>query len=95
MRWGRKPEGRIFISYRRADARGVAGRLSDTLGDYFGHDRVFRDIDDIAAGADFGHVIEGNLEAADAVIVLIGQDWATVTNSEGGRRLFVPDAVTK
>ena len=41
--------GKIFISYRRADARGVAGRLGDSLGQYFGDNRVFRDIEDIAA----------------------------------------------
>jgi len=44
---------RIFISYRRADARGYAGRLEDTLKGYFGADRVFRDVRGINPGEDF------------------------------------------
>ena len=91
MRWGREPAGRIFISYRRADSRGVAGRLGDTLGAYFGHGRVFRDIEDIEGGADFHQVIEGNLSTADAMIVLIGPDWASAVDDDGRRRLDDPD----
>jgi hypothetical protein len=87
----RKNNGKIFISYRRADARGVAGRLGDTLGEYFGDNRVFRDIDDIAGGADFGDVLRKNLQDADAVIVLIGPDWVSITDSQGNRRLDNPD----
>ena len=83
--------GKIFISYRRADARGVAGRLGDTLGRYFGNNRVFRDIEDIAGGADFGDVIEQNLQSANAVIVLIGSEWLSITDSSGQRRLDDPD----
>jgi hypothetical protein len=75
MFWKKKKEGRIFISYRRTDAKGVAGRLSDTLEAYFGNNRVFRDIEDITGGAEFGQVIEKNLHSSDAVIVLIGPDW--------------------
>jgi hypothetical protein len=43
---------RIFISDRRADARGYAGRLEDTLKSYFGVGRVFRDIGGINPGED-------------------------------------------
>jgi hypothetical protein len=86
----RKQSGKLFISYRRADARGIAGRLSDTLGAYFGDDRVFRDIENIAGGADFGEVIEQNLQTADAVIVLIGPDWLSIRSENGQRRLEDP-----
>lgn len=82
--------GKLFISYRRSDARGIAGRLSDTLGVYFGDDRVFRDIENIAGGADFGNVIEQSLRTADAVIVLIGPDWLALKNDKGQRRLDDP-----
>lgn len=90
MFW-KKKEGRIFISYRRTDAKGVAGRLSDTLEIYFGNNRVFRDIEDITGGAEFGQVIEKNLQSADAVIVLIGPDWLSTTNEDGLRRLDAAD----
>jgi TIR domain len=91
MQSKRKPTGRLFISYRRADARGVAGRLGDTLGAYFGDKRVFRDIEDIAGGADFGDAINQNLQSADAVIVLIGPEWLTIKNENGQRRLDDPN----
>jgi uncharacterized membrane protein len=78
---------RIFISYRRDDTQWAAGRLSDSLASYFGDDRVFRDIDGIAGGDDFGHVISQTLSAADAVIVLIGRNWLGATDEQGRRRL--------
>ena len=90
MSANRKQNGKLFISYRRADARGIAGRLGDTLGAYFGDNRVFRDIDDIAGGADFGNVIEQSLQDADAVIVLIGPDWLSMKGENGQRRLDDP-----
>lgn len=87
----RKQTGNLFISYRRSDARGIAGRLSDTLGVYFGDDRVFRDIESIEGGADFGNVIEESLQTADAVIVLIGPDWLTLKDENGQRRIDDPE----
>jgi hypothetical protein len=84
------PHGKLFISYRRSDARGIAGRLSDTLAVYFGDDRVFRDIENIEGGADFGNVITQALQAADAVIVLIGPEWLSLKNEKGQRRLEDP-----
>ena len=86
-----KQTGKLFISYRRADARGIAGRLGDTLGAYFGDERVFRDIESIEGGADFGNVIEQNLQTADAIIVLIGPDWLTLQNEKGQRRIDDPE----
>lgn len=90
MFW-KKKDGRIFISYRRSDSQGFAGRLSDTLEDYFGGNRVFRDIEDITGGAEFASVIENNLHSADAVIVLIGPNWLSATTADGLRRLDMDD----
>ena len=87
----RKQTGKLFISYRRSDARGIAGRLSDTLGAYFGDQRVFRDIESIEGGADFGNVIEDSLQTADAVIVLIGPDWLSMKDDKGQRRIDDPE----
>jgi len=81
---------RIFISYRRDDTQWAAGRLSDSLSAYFGDERVFRDIDGIAGGADFGHVIEQTLGDADAVVVLIGNSWLSAKDDKGNRRLDDP-----
>ena len=86
----RKSPGMIFISYRRDDARGIAGRLMDTLSDYFGDGRVFRDIEGIEGGANFEEVLSKTVGSADAVIVLIGPDWLNVTDKSGQRRLDNP-----
>ena len=66
---------RIFISYRRSDTEGYAGRLEDTLRSYFGKDRVFRDVGGIVPGEDFKQKSEETAGRAAAVIVLIGPGW--------------------
>jgi hypothetical protein len=81
---------RIFISYRRGDTSPYAGRLHDKLSLRFGPSNVFRDIDDIAPGADFVKVIEQSIGQCDAALVLIGADWSTITNDKGIRRLDDP-----
>ena len=45
------PSGRVFISYRRQEASGLAGRLYDRLAARFGEDQVFMDVDTIALGS--------------------------------------------
>ena len=48
----------IFISYRRDDAEGEAGRLFDDLTAKFGADSIFMDVMDIKPGRDFRKVID-------------------------------------
>jgi TIR domain len=67
---------RVFISYRRDDAAGYAGRLEEALEQALGRGSVFRDVLDIAPGEDFVHAIEQRLGGAQAVLVLIGPRWA-------------------
>lgn len=88
--WKKSRSDKIFINYRRADAGGFAGRLSDSLAGYFGRDRVFRDVTDIGYGNDFEQVIDRKLSESGAVVVLIGDKWTTLTNREGKRRLDDP-----
>lgn len=85
--WSHVHHGRVFVSYRRQDTQWVAGRLADTLANYFGNERVFRDIEDIGGGADFGDVLQDTLDTADAMIVLIGDGWLNATDKQGNRRL--------
>jgi class 3 adenylate cyclase len=82
---------RVFISYRREEASAHAGRLADVLIARFGSDRVFMDIDAIDPGLDFRLVIEEAIESCDAVLVVIGPRWLTVTGEDGSRRLDNPD----
>lgn len=82
---------RIFLSYRREDASGHAGRLYDALAEKFGDENVFIDIDTIRPGVDFGEAITRAVASCDAVIALIGREWLTATDAEGRRRLDVSD----
>ena len=45
--------GGIFISYRRDDTSGYAGRLADDLRDQFGKRRVFMDIYSLSPGQNY------------------------------------------
>ena len=67
---------RVFISYRRDDAAGYAGRLEEALEKRLGSGSVFRDVLDIAPGADFVEAIRQRLAGAQTVVVLIGPRWA-------------------
>ncbi len=71
----------VFISYRRADATGMAGRLAETLENLLGAACVFRDADDIPPGDDFDQVLNSQLAAAQAVVVLIGRKWLPEINA--------------
>jgi hypothetical protein len=77
----------IFISYRREDAVGHAGRLFDRLVEEFGRDRVVRDIDTIAAGDDFVEVVTKKIKQSDVLLAVIGPRWLTATDEEGHWRL--------
>jgi len=83
-------EKRIFISYRRSDSAGYAGRLHDTLKNYFGEERLFFDVDTIKPGVDFEQKIKTELGNSDAVLVLIGNQWLGIKDANGNRRLDDP-----
>jgi TIR domain len=86
---GLAAKDRIFISYRRSDARGYAGRLEDTLKGFFGLGRVFRDVGGINPGEDFKAAIDQTILEAGALIVLIGPNWL-VRGESGNPRLHDP-----
>ena len=81
---------RIFISYRREDAAGDAGRLADHLHRRFGRDHVFLDIDTIDPGRDFVQVLQSSLRETAAVLVVIGPRWTSLVDAAGVRRLDSP-----
>jgi hypothetical protein len=81
---------RIFISYRREDAAGDAGRLADHLYRRFGATSVFLDIDTINPGSDFVQVLQTSLQQTAAVLVVIGPRWTSLRGADGTRRLDHP-----
>ena len=86
---------RVFVSYRRDDAGGHAGRLADDLAERMPGTTVFHDVESIALGADFVTAIQQAIASADAVLVVIGPDWATIGDPAGGPRLGRPDDVVR
>jgi len=80
----------IFISYRRADSQGFAGRLGDDLEDRYGAHRVFRDVE-IQPGVDFTARINQAVKRCDVLLVVVGPAWATATDRGGQRRLWNTD----
>lgn len=67
---------KLLISYRRADTAAIAGRIRDRLARHFGEDRIYMDIDAIPIGVDFRTHLGRAVANADAVLVLMGEDWA-------------------
>lgn len=65
---------RIFISYRRSDSSGHAGRLEADLERRLGR-RLFMDVSDIAPGDEFPQVIARELQSCGAVLAMIGPGW--------------------
>src|SRR5689334_8256872 len=63
---------KVFISYRRDESTGYAGRIHERLARLYGTDCVFMDVDDIDPGTDFIATIESRISSCDVLLVLIG-----------------------
>lgn len=75
----------LFISYRRADAGGHAGRLYDRLRHWFDDGVMFYDLDAIDMGDVFPENIETAINTALTVLVVIGPDWLAEINQRVDR----------
>jgi hypothetical protein len=80
----------IFIGYRREDTADTSGRIYDALERRFGRDRVFKDVDNIPPGVDFGEYIQRILPRCRVALILIGPQWLDVKDEGGRRRLDDP-----
>jgi hypothetical protein len=80
----------IFISYRRDDTQGFAGRLEDDLSERFGDAMIFRDCE-IEPGQDFAAQLRATLDAADVALAVVGPRWEAARGSDGARRLEQAD----
>ena len=81
----------VFLSYRRNDVGGYAGRLTDALLDRFGANSVFHDVSAIAPGQNFMVAIDRALDECDALLAVIGPGWLRSANPSGNPRLFESD----
>ncbi len=67
---------KIFLSYRRQDSAGVAGRIEDRLRAHFGDDAIFMDIASIPFGLDFREHISSAVDPCGVLLAVIGPKGA-------------------
>ncbi len=82
---------RVFISYRREDSAGQAGRLCDSLSSRLPTATIFMDVGAIELGVDFATAIADAIASCDVMLALIGKRWITAATDDGSRRLDDPD----
>lgn len=80
---------KLFVSYRRDDTVGLAGRIYDRLAAHFGRDAIFMDVDAIPFGVDFRKYLNDAVGRCDVLLAIIGKDWLSISR-EGKRRLDDP-----
>src|SRR5262245_47821980 len=81
----------IFISYRRDDSAGHAGRVMDRLEQEFGRDYLFMDVDSIPLGTDFVRILREEVAKCTVLLAVIGPRWSEVRDEDGTPRLNNPN----
>jgi hypothetical protein len=82
--------GGVFICYRREDSAGFARLIYDRLTHKLGHESVFFDVDNIPPGLDFVDILSDRVGQCDALIAVIGKNWASSRYLDDQRRLDDP-----
>src|SRR5215469_5558051 len=82
---------KVFISYRREDSAGYAGRILDRLGRELERDHLFIDVDDIPLGRNFVKLLGEEVAKCDVLLAVIGHDWLDARDENGTRRLNDPN----
>jgi hypothetical protein len=88
---GRTVAAKVFISYRRDDSAGQAGRIQDRLEREFGRDLLFMDVDAIPLGMNFVKVLHEEVAKCGVLLAVIGPNWLDLRDEDGNRRLDDPD----
>jgi len=78
---------KVFISYRRGDSAGYAGRVMDHLDRAFGRDLVFMDVDNIPLGTNFSKIVHEELAQCGVLLAVIGPNWLDARDEHGNRRV--------
>jgi hypothetical protein len=82
---------KVFISYRRGDSAGYAGRLMDRLDRELGRDLVFMDVDAVPLGTNFSKVLHEEVAKCGVLLAVIGPNWLDARDEHGNRRLDDPN----
>jgi TIR domain-containing protein len=82
---------KVFISYRRGDSAGYAGRVRDRLERELGRDLLFMDVDAIPLGTNFSKVLHEEVAKCGVLLAVIGPNWPDARDEHGNRRLDDPN----
>ena len=86
----------IFLSYRRSDSQYATRSISDRLQQSLGKEALFQDVKSVSLGEDFEKRVNNILETCEVMLVIMGDEWLTVEDEEGGgRRLDNPDDLVR
>ena len=76
--------GKIFVNYRRDDAKAEAARLHDKLALHFGAANVFMDVDNLLPGERFDLKLQKALAETDIFLAVIGARWLELLEARAG-----------
>jgi hypothetical protein len=82
---------KVFISYRRDDSAGYAGRVMDRLDRELGRDLVFMDVDAIPLGTNFSKVLHEEVAKCGVLLAMIGPNWPDARDEYGNRNRRLDD----
>ena len=83
---------KVFISYRRDDSNKMVGRIRDRLFNAFGQENIFRDLDSNSCRRRFFvKKIDDAISQVEIVLVVIGENWLSITGEDERPRLFQED----
>ena len=82
---------KVFISYRRDDSAGYAGRVRDRLERELGPNLLFMDVDAIPLGTYFSKVLREEVAKCGVLLAVIGPNWLDARDEHGNRRLDDPN----
>jgi formylglycine-generating enzyme required for sulfatase activity len=84
--------GKIFISYRRDDAKWEARTIHKAFCQVLPHEHVFIDIDTIPPGSNFRKILKDWVDECDVLLALIGPGWINAIDPKTNvRRLDNPN----
>ena len=82
---------KVFISYRREDSAGHAGRVQGSAGARLGPNLLFMDVDAIPLGTNFSKVLHEEVAKCGVLLAVIGPNWSDARDEHGNRRLDDPN----
>jgi D-alanyl-D-alanine carboxypeptidase (penicillin-binding protein 5/6) len=87
--------GKIFVNYRRDDAKAEAARLHDRLAQSFGAASVFMDVDNLLPGERFDLRLKEALAGTDVFLAVIGARWLDLleARAQSGERDYVREEI--